>query len=267
MLDEPDVPDDIRREIFELYTFCLPEGEQLLGYPVPGRDNDVEVGRRGYNIVWYRPADHAALSDLCTDADGVCHSAGIPPPLIRADVIAQVKADARALLAPQLAEIFVRTRPFFQPIFDLESPRLVFGRVVLLGDAAFVARPHVGAGATKAALDAASLAGCLADCLADRLADFGAGCAGDAGSDVAEGLARYERTQQPFGRDMVALARQQGAYLSAQLKPKADRSADELDRDIDALLHAHGTRSDQVGAIAATRGLGNNEPMGAKRPQ
>jgi 2-polyprenyl-6-methoxyphenol hydroxylase and related FAD-dependent oxidoreductases len=35
---------------------------------------------------------------------------------------------------------------------------MVFGRVALLGDAAFVARPHVGAGVTKAALDAASLA-------------------------------------------------------------------------------------------------------------
>ncbi|WP_368735033.1 FAD-dependent monooxygenase, partial [Serratia marcescens] len=50
----------------------------------------------------------------------------------------------------------------FQPIYDLESPRLAFGRVVLLGDAAFVARPHVGAGVTKAALDAA----CLADAIA-----------------------------------------------------------------------------------------------------
>ena len=92
---------------------------------------------------------------MCTDAAGTHHAAGIPPPLIRADVIARVKADAELLLPPQIAEIFGRTTPFFQPIFDLESPRLVFGRVVLSGDAAFVARPHVGAGATKAALDAA----------------------------------------------------------------------------------------------------------------
>ena len=31
---------------------------------------------------------------------------------------------------------------------------------------------------------------------------------------------------------MVALAREQGAYLSAQLKPAAERSAAERDRDI-----------------------------------
>ena len=158
VLDERLVPRDIWQEIFELYTFCLPPGEQLLAYPVPGRDNDTAVGRRGYNIVWYRPVTPHDLADLLTDAAGQHHAAGIPPPLIRPDVIARVKADARAVLAPQIAEIFARTEPFFQPIYDLESSQIVFGRVALAGDAAFVARPHVGAGATKAAIDAASLA-------------------------------------------------------------------------------------------------------------
>jgi len=239
VLDEAQVPPEIHRAVFELYTFCLPEGEQLLGYPVPGRNNDTAVGRRGYNIVWYRPADPRALADMCTDADGHCHAAGIPPPSIRKDVIARVKDDARALLAPQIAEIFLRSEPFFQPIFDLESPALVFGRVALTGDAAFVARPHVGAGATKAAIDAATLADCLCE----------------PGGDLKHDLARFESALLPFGHDLVALARQQGAYLSAQLKPRDERSAEERTRDIDALLHAHGTRSDQVGEIVAARGL------------
>ncbi|HTP92888.1 MAG TPA: FAD-dependent monooxygenase [Xanthobacteraceae bacterium] len=239
VLDERDVPRDIWREIFELYTFCLPEGEQLLAYPVPGRDNDTQVGRRGYNIVWYRPTDARKLVDISTDDNGRHHAAGIPPPLIRNDVIAQVKADARAILAPQMAEIFSRTMPFFQPIFDLESPQIVFGRVVLTGDAAFVARPHVGAGATKAAIDAASLADALRD----------------AGDDTDRGLADYQRVQQPFGRHMVALGREQGAYLSAQIKPKEQRTADELERSIDDVLHAHGTRSDQVREIVNAYGL------------
>ena len=57
MLDESDVPPDIRAEIFERYTFCVPEGELFLAYPVPGRNNETQPGRRAYNIVWYRPAD------------------------------------------------------------------------------------------------------------------------------------------------------------------------------------------------------------------
>ncbi len=239
VLAEADVPPDIHRAIFGLYTFCLPDGEQLLAYPVPGRDNDTAPGRRGYNIVWYRPVTPQTLVDLMTDADGRHHAAGIPPPLIRPDVIARVKAEARAVLAPQIAEIFVRTAPFFQPIYDLESPALAFGRVALLGDAAFVARPHVGAGATKAAIDAASLADALRA----------------AGGDVAAALAAYDRRQRPFGRAMVALGREQGAYLSAQLKPAAQRSAAERERDIAEVLLAHGTRSDQLGAIVAARGL------------
>ena len=230
MLDETEVPPDIRAEIFERYTFCLPEGEQLLAYPVPGRNNETQPGRRAYNIVWYRPTDpDKALVDICTDTTGRCHGTSIPPPLIRPEVTAAIKATARALVAPQVAEIFARTgQPFFQPIFDLASPRTVFGRVALLGDAAFVARPHVGAGVTKAALDAASLADAVRD------------------GDVDAGLSRYQREQQPFGSGLVELGREEGAYLSAQLKPREQRNAAKLKRDISDVLLAHNSRSENL---------------------
>ena len=233
MLDESDVPPDIREEIFERYTFCLPEGELFLAYPVPGRNNETQPGRRAYNIVWYRPTDReTTLADLCTDATGRRHGTAIPPPLIRPEVTAAIKATARALVAPQVAEIFARTpQPFFQPIFDLESPQTVFGRVALLGDAAFVARPHVGAGVTKAALDAASLADATA------------------GDDIVAGLQRYQRAQQPFGSGLVALGREEGAYLSAQLKPREQRTATELHRDINDVLHAHNSRSENLRSV------------------
>jgi 2-polyprenyl-6-methoxyphenol hydroxylase-like FAD-dependent oxidoreductase len=238
VLDEADVPPNLWREMVELYAFCLPEGEQCISYAVPGRDNDTAVGRRAYNIIWYRPTDRAMLIDICTDANGHYHAAGIPPPLIRRDVIARVKADAKAIIAPQIAAIFAQTAPFFQPIYDLVSPRMVFGRVALAGDAAFVARPHAGAGTTKAALDAA--------CLADSIRDAG---------DLDSGLLRYERMQGPFGKALVEVNQQEGLYLSAQIKPKAERTAAELHRDIGAVLHAHIARSDQVGDIVAAHGL------------
>jgi 2-polyprenyl-6-methoxyphenol hydroxylase-like FAD-dependent oxidoreductase len=239
VLDEADVPRQLWSELVDLYAFCLPEGEQLISYAVPGRDNDTAIGRRAYNIVWYRAVDRDTLIDICTDADGRHHAAGIPPPLIRREVIARIKADARATIAPQIAEIFARSNPFFQPIYDLVSPQLAFGRIVLAGDAAFVARPHAGAGTTKAALDAA--------CLADSLRD--------AGDDLNSGLKRYEAMQQPFGQAVVELNRREGAYLSAQLKPKAARTPAELDRDLGAVVHAHIARSDQVGDVVAAYGL------------
>src|SRR5262244_143477 len=228
MLDERDVPPEIHAQIFSRYTFCLPEGELFLAYPVPGRNNETHVGRRAYNIVWYRPTDPDTLVDLCTDASGRYHGTAIPPPLIRPEIVAAIKATARALVAPQVAEIFARAQPFFQPIFDLESPRIAFGRVALLGDAAFVARPHVGAGVTKAALDAAALADAVA------------------WDDVAAGLLRYQSQQQPFGSGLVALGREEGAYLSAQLKPREQRTAAELHRDIHDVLNAHQLRSESL---------------------
>jgi 2-polyprenyl-6-methoxyphenol hydroxylase-like FAD-dependent oxidoreductase len=233
MLDESDVPPYIRAEIFERYTFCLPDGELFLAYPVPGRNNETQAGRRAYNIVWYRPTDReTTLVDLCTDATGRRHGTAIPPPLIRPEITAAIKATARALVAPQVAEIFARTpQPFFQPIFDLESPQTVFGRVALLGDAAFVARPHVGAGVTKAALDAASLADATAD------------------DDLVAGLQRYQSAQQPFGSGLVALGREEGAYLSAQLKPREQRTPAELHRDINDVLHAHNSRSENLRSV------------------
>lgn len=238
-IDEADLPAELWAEMVGLYAFCLPEGEQVISYAVPGRDNDTAAGRRAYNIVWYRPVDRAALADMCTDAQGRHHAAGIPPPLIRPDVIARVKADASRLLAPQVAEIFARSVPFFQPIYDLASPQIVFGRVALAGDAAFVARPHAGAGTTKAALDAA--------CLADSIRN--------SGGDLARGLQRYQRMQLPFGRALVEVNSAEGAYLSAQLKPKAERTAEELHRDIGEVVDAHIGRSDQVGAMVAAYGL------------
>src|SRR5689334_17675349 len=62
-------------ELFEVMAFCLPPGEQFLGYPVAGPDNDLRVGHRRYNVVWYRPADESTkLKWLLTDESGVTHA-------------------------------------------------------------------------------------------------------------------------------------------------------------------------------------------------
>ncbi len=86
----------------------------------------------------------------------------IPPPLIARAVIAEMREAAARVLAPQFNEMVgLCEQPFLQPIYDLEVPRMAFGRVALAGDAAFVARPHIGAGVAKAADDALALADAL----------------------------------------------------------------------------------------------------------
>ena len=56
--------------------------------------------------------------------------------------IEHLRRIAGDLLPPQFAEVVRRTpQPFLQPIYDLKPDTIVHGRVALLGDAAFVARP------------------------------------------------------------------------------------------------------------------------------
>ena len=69
-----------------------------------------------------------------------------------------MRAESKIILAPQFAEVIEKTeQPFFQPIYDVYSEQIHFQRVALMGDASFVARPHVGMGVTKAAEDAQSI--------------------------------------------------------------------------------------------------------------
>src|SRR3982750_4666507 len=71
----PRSPPAIHRELFEYMTFCLPPGEQFLGYPVAGPDNDLRPGHRRYNVVWYRPAEESTeLRRLLTDDSGFVHT-------------------------------------------------------------------------------------------------------------------------------------------------------------------------------------------------
>jgi 2-polyprenyl-6-methoxyphenol hydroxylase-like FAD-dependent oxidoreductase len=196
-VDEQAVP-PAARGLLEAYGFFLTPREMLLSYLQPGADDDHRPGRRRLNWLWYHPVPAGALPDMCTDATGRRHGLAIPPPLIRPDVIAAFRAEARALLPPQYVALTeAAAAPFFQPIFDLDSPRIVSGRVALVGDAAHVARPHVGAGVSKAALNAAWLADALAA----------------APDDIDAGLAAYEQRALAFGSALVERGRYLGAYL------------------------------------------------------
>src|SRR3954471_18695775 len=137
LIAESDFPPGVHRDLFEFMTFALPPGEQFLGYPVAGPDNDLRPGHRRYNIVWYRPADEKTkLKWLLTDEHGKTHAISIPPPLIRREVIAEMRADAERLLGPQFRELArLMHEPILQPIYDLESPHMAFGRVTIAGDA------------------------------------------------------------------------------------------------------------------------------------
>ncbi len=156
---ESDLSQEVRRDLFGQFAMFMPTGTQIVGYPIAGAGNDLREGHRRYNFVWYVPVAQADLDDMLTDGEGVHHPVSIPPPRVRGEVIARMRALAGRSLPPQFLEILERSEPpFFTPIYDHLAPTLASGRVALAGDAACVARPHVGMGVTKAACDAAALA-------------------------------------------------------------------------------------------------------------
>jgi 2-polyprenyl-6-methoxyphenol hydroxylase-like FAD-dependent oxidoreductase len=212
LVPESAFPADVHRDLFDYFAFCLPLGEQMLGYPVAGPGNDLRPGHRWYNLVWYRPADEAAeLPRLLTDESGHTHALSIPPPLIARSVVAEMRAHAEAVLAPQFrALVRLAEQPFLQPIYDLETPRMALGRVALIGDAAFVARPHVGAGVAKAADDAIALAAAL-----------------DAHGDVAAALAAFEAERIGIGRRIIERARHLGAYMRTRFATAEEQALAE----------------------------------------
>jgi 2-polyprenyl-6-methoxyphenol hydroxylase-like FAD-dependent oxidoreductase len=76
---------------------------------------------------------------------------------------------------------------------------MAYGRVAMLGDAAFVARPHVGMGVSKAAGDALTLASLL----------------NRHDNDPLQALPHYSTARVRFGRAVIAHARELGSYLEA----------------------------------------------------
>jgi 2-polyprenyl-6-methoxyphenol hydroxylase-like FAD-dependent oxidoreductase len=197
LLPERDVPAVASSMLFERFAFYFMPGGQALGYLVPGPDGEITPGHRRYNWVWYRQAPGLPnLRRTLTDLEGRIH----PYSLARGEVadgdVETLRKAARAALPPAFrAVVEAEPTPFVQAIFDHESTRMASGRIALLGDAAFVVRPHTAMGAAKAAGDAMTLVAALR-----RL-------------PVREAFVAYEAERLPVGRRIAAYGRQLGAAL------------------------------------------------------
>ncbi|MGY1622305.1 FAD-dependent monooxygenase [Geodermatophilus sp. SYSU D00965] len=177
-------------------TYYVRPHSHALTYPIPNYDGAVEPGRRLMNLVWYRNvAQGAALADLLTDRTGRQRDVSLPPGAVRDEHLADFRDTAQAQLPPPLAEVAARAAaPFLQVMVDVEVPRMAFGRVALVGDAAFAVRPHAAAATAKGADDVWALAAALLR----------------AGGDVPEALRLWEPAQLDLGRALLARTRDLG---------------------------------------------------------
>lgn len=133
-------------------SFTVPfGGGHAVIYLIPGDDGSVTTGRRRVNWAVYTSVPP-----------------GIDPaesPFVRGGEIpdeahAFFESTVERGLPPQLAALVSessRDEVWIQPIYDKLAERYAGQRVMLIGDAATVTRPHTASGATKALQDAVAL--------------------------------------------------------------------------------------------------------------
>jgi 2-polyprenyl-6-methoxyphenol hydroxylase-like FAD-dependent oxidoreductase len=163
---------------------------------IPGAAGDVNPGGRRYSWGWYRGSSKPALADIFTDG-GPRSAYSLPPGRMSENRVNQFQEDASIALPPQFAALTrAGSKPWIQGIFDYLPNKIVGHRVVLVGDAAALARPHVGLGTSKAAGDAVALAEAL-----------------HAHASIAEALCTYERERLPYARGLVQRSIEIGTAL------------------------------------------------------
>jgi 2-polyprenyl-6-methoxyphenol hydroxylase-like FAD-dependent oxidoreductase len=181
---ENTLPAALRETFLDKFTFFQMPRSHILCYAIPGADGSITRGQRRLNWVWYwnyREADE--LPALLTDRTGRKRRTSVPPGMVGPEHWQKQMEVARAFLPAQFRELLEATQePFAQPINDLAVSQMVVGRAVLVGEAAFVLRPHTAAAAAKAAADGMRLGQALRD-----------------GDDLAKNLRHFETSQLQMG--------------------------------------------------------------------
>lgn len=186
------------------FTSYYGPGTQILCYLIPGPGGELGEGSRRFNWVWYwNVSAGEQLRGTMTDREGIVRDFIVPEGFVRQEVAERQIMIARESLPPPFRRLVEATaEPFIQPIYDLTVPRMVFGRACLVGDAAFVPRPHAAASTSQAAINARELAELL-----DRH-----------GADVTGALAAWEPAQLRLGERIHRL----GVELGSKQRSNAD---------------------------------------------
>ena len=198
VVNEEEISKNSLEILSNYFIVVLPYNQQIASYPIAGEGkNPFKIGERRINWIWYKPVPQKKLKEILLGKSGQQFEDGIPPNEIREEIVNDLFKEAEEKLPPQLVELVKITKqPLIQPIFDLQSMKMKNGRVVTIGDAAFTARPHVGMGVTKAAMDAFTLSEYLED------------------SSNLDDLDKWEHSRLKESQFIVNRSRKLGQYLS-----------------------------------------------------
>lgn len=193
VVDEAALPAACVEAFDGTFTFFQGADQLVLAYFIPGPDGETEPGSRRLNWVWYDTLDGRDRTAIFTDTSGSERTFSVSPGRLREPV--RHRQRERAATLPPVFETLVGETPdlFVQAIYDLTVPSMVADRACLLGDGAFVARPHTAAGTAKAEGDATA----LADAFASH-------------ESVDEALAAWDQRRTEYGSTLVARGKRMG---------------------------------------------------------
>jgi 2-polyprenyl-6-methoxyphenol hydroxylase-like FAD-dependent oxidoreductase len=164
LVDEGELDPETAAIMTERFVFYQFRNSHILQYVIPGEDESLEPGKRRFNWVWYVNYDEATeLPLILTDKNGKQRDYSIPPGMMADDVEREMRDYAQILVEPFQKLITATKEPFVQAILDLGVPKMIFNRIALVGDAAFIPRPHTAASVSKAAANAIALADALVE--------------------------------------------------------------------------------------------------------
>ncbi|MEM6520592.1 MAG: FAD binding domain-containing protein [Cyanobacteria bacterium P01_C01_bin.70] len=164
LVNETDLDPETAALMTERFVFYQFPNSHILQYVIPGEDESLVPGKRRFNWVWYVNYDETTeLPGILTDQNGQRRDYSIPPGMMAPEVEQEMRSYANKVLAPPFQKLVAATKePFVQAILDLGVPQMALDRIALVGDAAFVPRPHTAASVSKGAANAIALADALA---------------------------------------------------------------------------------------------------------
>jgi 2-polyprenyl-6-methoxyphenol hydroxylase-like FAD-dependent oxidoreductase len=181
------------------------DGGHAIVYTVPNFDDRTDSGHRRVNWLVYTPPP--AGMDFAAPTS-------IPPGAVTADLYRHFDRLITAAFPADFQDL-IRASPIdevsIQPIYDQRLDSYVWGRVVVVGDAGAVCRPHTASGTTKALQDARCLEGLGRD--------------HDAWDDL---LGAYDAERSTAGAALVELGRRIGRDQVERTPPWTTLTADEM---------------------------------------
>ncbi|MFG2648542.1 FAD-dependent monooxygenase [Streptomyces sp. NPDC048436] len=180
-------------------VYAVFPGGHLIVYRIPD-------GTGGHRVNWVLYTAPPPGLDLGLGLDlRLTAPTSLPPGGLTEALASHLTHVCDELLPPYWGDLVRTTTPdelFLQPMYDFTAPRYTLDRVLLMGDAATVARPHTGAGAVKALQDATVLESAFATA-----------------TTWPDALDTYDTDRTVTGGAMVDLGRRLGHALVEETPP------------------------------------------------